>query len=671
MSLRKFLSKLRSGLPDSVPRQLPISFTSAASLGLGTIRRSALWARDDRIGVVVATTRGVALYRFERADGSWTQAWFRATAAWAISVSVSSDGRRVAAATHDGRVTIWDAGSGEQVAELAGQGKTLVALDPRGERVALGDKTGVTLWSVVTGERQCQLAGTSQEVTALAFHPAGGRVAAADYSGQALIWDASTGRELRRWKHAGPVRALAFFPDGGRLAATGKDLTIWDIEMDMQVHSATAPGPMVSVAVAAGGERLLTGTARNRALLWDLATGEHTTLATHLDEIHSVAFVLRDDLVMLASQKLHLLDLRTGALMPAVPAFARPVAARVASTDGGDTIAIADKQVITLWSYSGRSGAVLDGHTHTIKNLWFRDHGQIVSHSPREVIGWDAATGARRWTVDAPAGVGGAAMDQAAMGQAAMGQAAMGQDRPHLAVALEREDAIRLVLCDPDSGDELREIATMRRRGTGVHELALSPDASALAVRESSRITVWDVAGGSQRFTIDLPVNRDGAMIWSPGGDVLATGLTTGEVVLWDGRAGRKRHVLQGGGDRATLLAYSDDGTLLAGAFKARPADQIFVWDVRAGKSIHGPLQGGQVCHALALRPDNSTLVAGFSDGQQSGSWMSWHLATGDVIDQHPGESIWAVAFGDHGRVLVTATGDGVATIWTTTPNTR
>jgi WD40 repeat protein len=659
MSLRTFLSKLGSALPDSVPRKPPVSFTPASSLGVGVIRSAALWPCGDTVGVAVATTRGVALYRFHGAERRWSQAWFRAVAGWAVSVSVSGDGRRVAAGTHEGRVTIWDADSGDQVATLEVQGKAHVALDHQGGRAAVGDKIGVTLWSADTGERERQLAGTSQEVTAVAFHPAGSQVAAADYSGQALVWDADTGRELRRWKQAGPLRALAFFPDGSRLATAGKDMTIWDIVMDMQVHSATAPGPLVSVAVAEGGERLITGTARNRALLWDLSTGEHTTLASHSDEIHSAAF-LPDDLVMLASQKLALIDARTAQPVATVPAFARPLHARLAGPHGDSAhlIALADKQVITLWTDSGQPVTVLDGHTHTIKDLWFRDQGrQIVSHSPREVMSWDARSGALRWTLGAPQGVGGASPDR---------------DRARLAVALERDDGIALVLCDAESGAELREIATMRRRGTGVHELALSPEASALAVRESSRITVWDVAGGGQRFAVDHAVNRDGAMIWSPGGggggEVLATGQITGEVVLWDGRTGRKRHTFDEGvkSGGATALVYSDDGALLFGCFKARPADQVFVWDARTGKRLHGPLQGGgRVCHTLALRPDNSTLVAGFSDGQESGLWVAWHMATGEVIEAHQGEAIRAAAFGGEGSVLVTGAGDGVASIWT------
>lgn len=649
MSLRSFFSSFRSTVPASVPSKAPPSFHRAAGLGIGTIRKAAL-ARSGGL-VALATSSGVAVYQLDKRGQAWSRCWFEPTASWAVSVSWAASEQRVAASTNAGKVMVWDAASGNAVQAFQGEGNTCVALDAQGGRIAVGDTSGVTLWNVDTGAREHSLVGTSLEVTAVAFHPSMPRVGAVDHSGHALLWDADTGRELRRWQCARPLRDLAFSADGALVAAVGKDWTLWDVDTGMQIHSATAPGPMISVAFSRDGQRLITGTSRNRALIWDLSTGARLQdAAVHLSEVHSVASGPDDEFLMVASQKLQLCDAKSGALMGTLPAFARLL--HVCMSPDSGHVALADKQVITVWDRErGEPLAALDGHTHTIQGLWFRNRGQeIVSHTPREIICWDVHTGKVRYRVGGMGGVGGASLSR---------------DGRTLAAAIEDRGTYTLALWNADTGEETRKLTTVTRQGMGVHELALSPDASLLAVRASSRVTVWDVAGGGERLHMDAVANRAGALVWSPDGKTLATAMQSGEVVLWQAMNGRKRRTLSGADGGATRLVFSHDGTLLSGSFKSRPADQILVWDAGTGRRVHGPLRGGQICQALTFQPDNSALVAGFSDSHESGLWLTFHMATGEAGARHEGEAIWVAMFDESGSTLLTGTGEGTATLWT------
>ncbi|MDE0484245.1 MAG: dockerin type I domain-containing protein [Candidatus Poribacteria bacterium] len=204
-------------------------------------------------------------------------------------IAVSQDGKRLASASHDKTVSLWNAETGEYLHTLA-EGNRLVesvAFSPDGQTLASssdavylwntntgtllhslkrgdfffgGDSIafspdgkiiagtfendwgewdraidgwpppvddGFYLWDVDTGKllRTTRIRGTKS----LAFSPDGKTIVSGDSNGSIHLWDMNTGTELHTYREAhkgGEVTGLAFSPEGHILASSGWDGTV-------------------------------------------------------------------------------------------------------------------------------------------------------------------------------------------------------------------------------------------------------------------------------------------------------------------------------------------------------------------------------------------------------------------------------------------------------------
>jgi WD40 repeat protein/tetratricopeptide (TPR) repeat protein len=147
----------------------------------------------------------------------------------------SPDGQMLATAEQFGRVTLWDATTGERRMSLHEyEGGTLdakaVAFSNDGKLLAAANNQGtLRLWSVETGQLKASFKGHTNIVKSLAFSPDSKTLLSGSDDRTARLWDVVTGQELLALKgHASPVNVVAFAPDGKRVAtASGAEVRLW------------------------------------------------------------------------------------------------------------------------------------------------------------------------------------------------------------------------------------------------------------------------------------------------------------------------------------------------------------------------------------------------------------------------------------------------------------
>lgn len=230
-------------------------------------------------------TGDIVLWDWQRAE---KLASFRRNNAEIWSLAFAGRADRFTAASHDWKVTLWDAATPSGPVQVidahdsAAQAVAYVTAE-RGPRLASGgaDKI-VKLWNLDTLDRIRTYRGHRDFISALAFSPDGKLLASSDLAGNIRVWSTGSGRALRRlYGHRGRVGSLSFSPDGKSLASSGADgqLRIWDVSRGRTVRTLTgSTGAVNAVSFAPGGDRLASAGEDGVIRIW---ANPITTAATH------------------------------------------------------------------------------------------------------------------------------------------------------------------------------------------------------------------------------------------------------------------------------------------------------------------------------------------------------------------------------------------------------
>jgi WD40 repeat protein/serine/threonine protein kinase len=529
-----------------------------------------------------------------------------------------------------------------------------VVFSPNGQRLASAsrDQT-VKVWDAATGQVLLTLKGHTQYVLSVCFSPDGQRLASASDDATVKVWDAATGKEVYTLKgHTGPVYGVCFSPDGKRLASTSdKTVKLWDALTGQEIGSLNGHTRWVaSVVFSPDGKRLASASSDQTVKLWDVRTGQETiSLQGHAGIIHSVVFSPDGQRLASASadQTVKVWDAATGQEIRCLKGHTREVTGVAFSPDGRRLASASHDRTVKIWdAQTGREIRSLKGHTGRVWSVAFGPGGWRLASgsSDQSVKVWNVQTGQESIFLQRHTGWGHGA--------------AFSADGKRFATAagLPYEPGV-VKVWDTQTGHE-----TLSLQGAG-GSVAFSPDgrrlASAAGLVQTGEVKVWDAQSGEEIRCCKGHGGQVIRLVYSPDGGRLASASADRTVKVWDTETGRELLTLQGHTSPVTSVAFSPDGKRLVSGSQDKT---LKVWDAQTGQPIHTLNGHTGFVTSVAFSPDGQRLLSGSFDQ----TLKMWDAQTGQQtlsLQGHTGP-VHTVVFSPDGTRLASASADQTLKLW-------
>ena len=464
--------------------------------------------------------------------------------------AVSADGRIVATASTERRITLWDAATGSEIRQLtADGGEAMTAqavramdLSADGRRLAAAtDDRRLWIWDIATGDVIARLQGHTDQLTDCALSADGRWLVSASLDETLKLWDVNSGENVhtlaRSWAnnehgwlvptneqgHWAAVLGCAVSQDG-RLAASAsadQSLVVWDLDSGQALAVLTGHTAAVQdCALDQAGHRVASVGSDRTLRLWNWSTGEHQAVVAHGAAVMACAFSSDGRLVVTAAADgvVRVWSADTLELLQTLTGHADWVHDCAVSVAANLIVSGANDGTARLWRLGVRADPYRqrqhEGAVHTCAAAPDGRHA-FTGASDRMLLRWDVAHGQARaaWPVH-EAGVRGCAVSA---------------DGTLVATA----SADRTIAVWRAASGE--RVASLTGHRDLVNACSFHPGGTLLASVSNDRTArVWDLSTRSRKLAWVAHEQWINACAVSPCGRWLLTAAADGTLCRWD-----------------------------------------------------------------------------------------------------------------------------------------
>jgi WD40 repeat protein len=631
-------------LSDALGDPLP----AAALARLGSVR----WRHGDSVAALAFSADGKFLASAGGADSSRAAVhlWSAATGQrlrelhepFATCVAFAPGGKVLITGSGVGAVRLWPLQGGEPRKLLADLGKVnAVTVSPDGRRVAAAGANGaVGQWDAATGEAFPPCTGHKGEVLAVAYSPDGKLLASAGADQTVRLWRVSTLTELDQLHPPQTTRGLAFSRDSKSLLTAGDagKVQVWDLDAGKELHAFEAhKGGVLALALSADAKALLTS-GRDTVRLWQLEKSKEIRSLPQTPGACGAIAMSPDGKLAAAGEGpvVRVWDVTEGKQLPLARGPLGAVTTVAASLSGKVLVTASLDGTVRVWDPDSTKELRQCGHspadTVEAPRLALAPDGKtLVTGGPAGGLTlWDVETGRELRPVlgppDDPARCVAFAPDGRAL--------AVGHVKHHIRLHDVATGAQRFVL---------------EGHTDWVTALAFSPDGKTLASgSHDDTVRLWDVTTGKLLRTLGK-AGEVTALAFSPLGRALATGGRDGLISVWDLDAGKDVRQAQGHPNAVYSLAFAPDGRTLASGGHDQT---VRLWETATSRELLRLAGHNGAVRSVAFVGDGRTLASGGQDttvllwdvtGLRTGARPAGHLERSEL------DKLWADLASDDG----------------------